>query len=107
MRPTGPDKASSAPAGESATAFDPSGIKWRAGSQLTRRVTLTFDKDKELANHKELSPWKPWRVKRCLRSTALWLPELQLRIQRRQMHLTRAHPDTAIDIRSKTTQLWC
>jgi hypothetical protein len=87
-RPTGPGKASSAPAGESASAFDPSGVKWRAGSHLTRRVTLAFDQDKELADHKALSPWKLWRVKRCLRSAALRLPELQLRLQRRQIHLT-------------------
>jgi len=106
-RPAGPGKASSAPACESASAFDPSGVKWRAGSQLTRRVTLTFDQGKELADHRALSPWKRWRVKRCLGSAALRLPEFQLRRQPRQIHLTRAHPDTAKDIRSKITQLRC
>jgi hypothetical protein len=42
---------SPAPAGEPASEFDPSGVKWRAGSQLTRRVTLTFDQGKELVDH--------------------------------------------------------
>jgi hypothetical protein len=41
----------------SASEFDQLAVKWRAGSQLTRRVTLTFDQDKELADHKALSLW--------------------------------------------------
>jgi IS30 family transposase len=41
----------------SASEFDQLGVKWRAGSQLTRRVTFTFDQGKELADHKALSPW--------------------------------------------------